>query len=77
MIDKLKNLLGESTAHEVLTAAESGLPIVIDGRQGPTGKSTLCKVLRGYGYEVMEAYEKEESNDNTASIVITLNQFIR
>lgn len=76
MIKELKELLGESAANEVLTAAESGLPIVIDGRQGPTGKSTLCRALRAEGYEVTEAYEREKSDGNTACITITLNKYV-
>lgn len=76
-MNELKSLLGEKTATAVIEAAKSGLPILITGRQGPTGKSTLCKILQKNGYEAAEVYEKEESNNNTAHIVITLNQFVR
>ena len=70
-------LLGQEAAGKVLKAADSGLTIVVAGPQGPTGKSTLCRLLNENGYKSVEAYEMKESDNNTANIVITLNRFVR
>lgn len=58
--DYLKKLLGEDSAHDLLKAISNGKIIVISGPQGPTGKSTLCRVLKRRGvpaFEQMDVYE--------------------
>ena len=50
----LKELLGERTAQELLGAAAEGRTIIISGPNGPTGKSTLCAVLKKAGVSAVE-----------------------
>ena len=50
----LKKLLGECTAQELLDAAAEGRTIIISGPNGPTGKSTLCAVLKKAGVSAVE-----------------------
>lgn len=56
----LKKLLGEDAARDLLRAITEGKTIIISGPQGPTGKSTLCRVLKKRGVsasEQMDVYE--------------------
>ena len=66
--DYLISMLGKKKAREILsmTSAEKKCKIIIiDGIQGPTGKSTLATVLKKHGYLVLEQWEckKIELND--------------
>ena len=52
----LEKLLGSKRkTRELLQAIKENRPILIDGPQGPTGKTTLCQALRDAG---VIAYEK-------------------
>lgn len=77
MKELLKNLLGEEDTERVLKAVQTGLTVVIDGKQGPTGKTTLCNELNKNGIHAVERWEMEQSDNNAAYIVITLNKFVR
>lgn len=58
----LTEMLGLHAAGEILSMSSQEKEqryIIIDGRQGPTGKSTLCKVLRKHGYKVLEMHEQK------------------
>lgn len=58
----LTEMLGLHAAGEILSMSSQEKEqryIIIDGRQGPTGKSTLCKVLQKYGYQVLEMHEQK------------------
>lgn len=58
----LTEMLGLHAAREILSMNSQEKEqryIFIDGRQGPTGKSTLCKVLRKHGYKVLEMHEQK------------------
>ena len=58
----LTEMLGLHAAREILSMSSQEKEkryIIIDGRQGPTGKSTLCKVLRKHGYQVLEMHEQK------------------
>lgn len=58
----LTEMLGLHAAREILSMNSQEKEqryIIIDGRQGPTGKSTLCKVLRKHGYKVLEMHEQK------------------
>lgn len=58
----LTEMLGLHAAREILSMNSQEKEqryIIIDGRQGPTGKSTLCKVLQKYGYQVLEMHEQK------------------
>lgn len=46
-----------NTLEELLRKLKPGKPIVIMGRQGPTGKTTLCNKLIDEGYKVIEISE--------------------
>lgn len=50
----LRKLLGERTAEDLLAAISEGKTIIIAGPNGPTGKSTLCSVLKRMGVSVAE-----------------------
>lgn len=43
-----------------LAKKHSAFPILIDGPHGPTGKSTLCMMLRREGIEAYEQWEFDE-----------------
>lgn len=58
----LTEMLGLHAAREILSMSSQEKEqryIIIDGRQGPMGKGTLCKVLRKHGYKVLEMHEQK------------------
>jgi Flp pilus assembly CpaF family ATPase len=60
-IDKLKEFLtttvDKETAAAVRSAMKNDVPIIIDGPQGPTGKTTLCRLINDNGGVAYEAYQ--------------------
>ncbi len=53
----LISMLGKKKANEILKMTKwekEHRIIVVSGRQGPTGKSVLVRVLRNQGYKAME-----------------------
>lgn len=52
----LTKMLGKEDAKRVLYAMDHGQPVLITGRQGATGKSTLCEVLRRAGTPAFERW---------------------
>ena len=50
-------LLGERRAKELAKALKEGKTVIVDGVQGPTGKTTLCQKLKEAGYPVVEYYD--------------------
>lgn len=50
----LNSLLGEKAALELLEAIQNQKTVLIRGAQGPTGKTTLCRVLREHGVAAVE-----------------------
>ena len=56
----LKESLGKRTAQELLGAAAEGRTIIISGPNGPTGKSTLCAVLKKAGVSAIERKDMYE-----------------
>lgn len=79
MLETLKRYFDDRTAIKIESAIKTGLPVIIDGIQGPTGKSTLCEYLRGKGFSAIEKWcaDKNKGDDNSVNIVITLNKYIR
>lgn len=63
---------------KIVKAIKLGLPVVVAGRNGPTGKTTLTNNLRAVGVKAAELWELEEKEDdkNTAGVFIVLNQRI-
>lgn len=58
----LMSMVGPDVAEELLSMGNQEKErqyIIIGGRQGPTGKGTLCKVLRKHGYKVLEMHEQK------------------
>lgn len=58
----LMSMVGPDVAEELLSMGNQEKErqyIIIGGRQGPTGKSTLCKVLRKHGYKALEMHEQK------------------
>ena len=56
----LVSMIGKEKANELLNMSCSEKKytfIIIDGRQGPTGKSTLSNVLKKHGFLTLELYE--------------------
>ena len=47
-------LLGKESAHEMVDAIQNQKTILIRGTQGPTGKTTLCRLLREHGIAAVE-----------------------
>ena len=50
----LNSLLGEKAALELLEATQNQKTVLIRGAQGPTGKTTLCRVLGEHGVAAVE-----------------------
>lgn len=63
----LQSILSINDIARLERAIEVGNPIIVEGAQGPTGKSTLVRYLRERGAEVSE-YGLSE--------VFTLNEFL-
>lgn len=58
----LMSIVGPDVAEELFSMSSQEKEsrfIIIDGRRGPTGKSTLCKVLQKHGYQVLEMHEQK------------------
>ena len=56
-------------------AIAQGSPIIVQGYQGPTGKTTLVNDLREHGALAWEWWEaNQKSDDNSCAIVITLDK---
>jgi energy-coupling factor transporter ATP-binding protein EcfA2 len=53
----LKTVLDQEQIKDLLTAAEAGKTIIIKGKQGPTGKSTLKAILNKKGIKAIEEHE--------------------
>ena len=79
LTEVLEKYFSEDETAKIAGAIHSGLPIIINGAQEPTGKTTLCEKLRELGFNVSERWElpKKESNNNAANIVITLNKVLK
>ncbi len=50
----MNSLLGEKAALELLKAIQNQKTILIRGPHGPTGKTTLCRMLRKHGASAVE-----------------------
>lgn len=76
LYDVFRPYFSENESKELAAAIRSGLPIIIDGVQRPTGKTTLCERLRRLGFNASERWElpKKESDNNAANIVIALDK---
>lgn len=74
----LRTYLAEETADKLAGIISKDTPIVIDGKQGPTGKTTLCRKLKALGYDAQEQWKakKSEEHDNGFKVVIFLNKKI-
>ena len=78
----LKKYLKSDEAEQLVLPIMQGIPVLIDGIQGPTGKSTLCKGLNELGVTAYECWEVKKTelfkkdNDNTVYIIIVLNEFV-
>lgn len=61
-------------------AVKHGLPVIVDGtHRYPTGKSTLCNMLREAGVEAYEPWEFAEGlkkQDKSCYLLILLNDSI-
>lgn len=58
----LTAMLGNKKANKILRMSrkeKESTFIIITGRQGPTGKTALARVLRNHGYRTLELYEHE------------------
>lgn len=76
---KLERLIGkEQTAKlELILTCFPDTPIHITGKQGPTGKSTLCNALKAAGFKAFEEWEfegKDKDDSNAVYIEIALNK---
>lgn len=78
MQNYLEKLLGtKKKARQLMLAVKARTPVLIDGPQGPTGKTTLCEALRAAGaiaYERSSMYEvvldRAVDRTNTDSLII-------
>ncbi len=76
----LTQYLSKENAEWLATVLSKETLILIDGRQGATGKTTLCKALNELGYhaeEVWRYHADKKSDSNGVSITITLNKMIK
>ena len=58
-------LLGEKVALELSEAIQNQKTILIRGTQGPTGKTTLCRLLREHGIAAVEEKDVYEVSLDT------------
>lgn len=61
----LPNYLSDKQKEDITLAMKEGTPIIISGKQGPTGKTTLANILKENGitaYEKWECFEIELNN---------------
>ncbi|WP_221772315.1 hypothetical protein [Listeria booriae] len=65
---ELPDFLTPEQKSDIVSAIKEGIPILVDGPQGPTGKTTLVTLLQDNG---VQAYEKWECQ------TIVLNKFIK
>lgn len=73
----LSQYFSEQEVVKLLALLDKDICIIVEGKQGPTGKSTLCRKLKELGYKAVERWETEkEENNNTVSIVVSLNKMI-
>lgn len=74
----LMKYFSENEAEKISKILRKDVTIIIGGRQGPTGKTSLCRKLNELGYCAVEQYDtkKEERNNNSVSIIISLNEVI-
>lgn len=73
----LSQYFSEQEVVKLLALLDKDICIIVEGKQGPTGKSTLCRKLKELGYKAVERLEIEkEGNNNTVSIVVSLNEMI-
>ena len=66
-----------------LLAAHKDITVILDGIQGATGKTTVCRELRRMGYRAEEAWKLSfenrqviENDRNGVSITVTLNKLV-
>lgn len=57
VLEYLKPLVSEETLDNMKFALDNNMPILIKGPQRPTGKTTLCNILREYGVQAYEEFE--------------------
>ena len=55
--DYIFQLLGEKREKNLAKALRTGKTIIVDGHNGPTGKTTLCEKLKEAGYPVVEEHD--------------------
>ena len=77
----LNKLVCENQAKMLISILREfpAIRVHITGAQGPTGKSTLCRVLKESGVNAFEDWELEEvnkDNPNAVYIEIALNKTI-
>lgn len=88
VLSLLKKYLEQNEAEQLLIPIMQGIPVLIDGKQGPTGKTTLYEGLKEMGIAVAERWMLNEhygnvpdvfrsSNKNAVFITITLNERTR
>lgn len=70
----MKDVIGVPRYIEL--AKRVGLPVIVGGQRGPTGKSFLCDALREAGIDAHEQWEFEEGEikqDEKCYLLILLN----
>lgn len=85
--DKIKDVLSEylpkKTAEKIAKIIDEDTPILITGKHGPTGKTTLCEKLKHLGYNAQEKqllgegidWDMYENGENSAYVLIFLNKY--
>ena len=87
VLSLLKKYLEQNEAEQLLIPIMQGIPVLIDGKQAPTGKTTLYKGLKEMGIAVAERWMLNEhygnipdvfkkSNCNVVYITVTLNDLV-
>lgn len=78
LLTLLEKYLPKETAEKLCEVMDENVPILVDGIQGPTGKTTLCRKLKELGYNAQELWKSKEKNeyDNIFKIVIYLNKIL-
>ncbi len=70
--DYLHSILDDNQINQLLIALRDDRPIIIDGPQGPTGKTALCTLLKNLNVEASEAWDLQQYQEQAYQRAVRL-----